>query len=748
MLTQPNKISDTIFFKIEDGNFDEVREIIKSNPEVLNQKDQFGVTPIFRVIAKGDLEFLKELIVSHPEVLKQRDPNKLSPVFYAIRFNNLEFLKELIVSHPEVLKQRDPNKLSPVFYAIARNNFEAVEVIIKSNPKTLKQTNLCSETPILYLFRNYDYKPLKENKDLLKFIFKKQFKRDLEDEEIKNLVDFVQNFNFLKLFYNELGQGFYNNQLDKLFPSFLPNKADLADGFKKDLVETYEKILQPEIPSIPFQDDNGGNKSLHIYKAGLGGHSAYFIFHFDDDAKQLTSISYCDGNKYFDYQKIDNSSFINGIRTFKLKDPKSFIDSTLTKEQFFQEFVKKTSQGKDYLFFSKEDLSDEKLAQKQIGGIEFSEIIGSIPLKPQSRSNCTLKSLNTLAKFVLEVTKGGEIFTFDPTTSKQGGGGYEAYKELKQQIVDNATEKLIESAKIIEKDFTRETEAFERIFDFLDRSFVKEGNKKDGSTTKFLSITNPKFHNFMAQIMKAKICSDDKEFRQKLNSEDLKNYLNFIFHNNINFDEIEIEKTGSLLAEKNVKIDGFLDQKFPSFEVKNSFVKLVLEYGNQEQRSDFMQQILHLDSDKRDKFFEGLKDEILALIIRETEERKSKLREGDSGQISLDSPSSSEDSSEKSKQNAGGVSLFDCVRVEEFYQVGVGEKRLREEGGASSEIDEVKKDPFACERIEKKLRECDFGEEKVDGKNNSNDRDKGNEGAGLSPRIVGADGVVGREFTP
>ena len=50
----------------------------------------------------------------------------------------------------------------------------------------------------------------------------------MNDEEIENLVDFVQNFNFLKLFFDGLGQGFYDNQLDKLFPSFLPNKADFS----------------------------------------------------------------------------------------------------------------------------------------------------------------------------------------------------------------------------------------------------------------------------------------------------------------------------------------------------------------------------------------------------------------------------------------------------------------------------------------------------------------------------------------
>ena len=411
MLRQSNQINDTIFFKIEDGDFDKVKEIIKSNPGALNQEDQFGATPIFHLVLKDNLEFLKEIIEAHPEVLEQRDWRELSPVFYAIRHNNLEFLKEIIKTHPEVLKQKDRRQLSPVFYTISINNIEALETITEAYPEALKETNEFGEILILTLIQQYDHEHSKKNKDLLKSTFKKQFNRDLEDEEIENLVYFVQNFNFLKLFFDDLGQGFYDNQFEKLLPSFLPNKADLADGFKKDLVETYEKILQPEIPSIQFQDDNGGNKSLYIYRAGLGRHSAYFIFHFDEDTKLLKSISYCDGNECFADQEIDNSGYIYGVKNFKLKDPISFADSTLTKEKFFQDFVEKTSQGKDYLFFYKEELSDEKLAQNKIGGIEFSEISSATPIKPQSRLNCTLKSLNSIVKFILEVTKGGEIFT-------------------------------------------------------------------------------------------------------------------------------------------------------------------------------------------------------------------------------------------------------------------------------------------------------------------------------------------------
>ena len=60
--------------------------------------------------------------------------------------------------------------------------------------------------------------PLEDCKNTLKIIFQKQFGRDLVTEEINNIIDFVENFNFLKLFYGDLGQGFSRGQLEKILP--------------------------------------------------------------------------------------------------------------------------------------------------------------------------------------------------------------------------------------------------------------------------------------------------------------------------------------------------------------------------------------------------------------------------------------------------------------------------------------------------------------------------------------------------
>ena len=213
-------------------------------------------------------------------------------------------------------QEKEDQQIS-IFSAIEKNNFEVISAIIDINPQILKQENESGETPIMFNILMFYKQPSEDCKNTLKIIFQKQFGRDLATEEINNIIDFVENFNFLKLFYGDLGQGFSKGQLEKILPSFLPKKEDLLDGLIKNLVEIYEKITQKEAPEIKLQDGDEKNKSLHIYKSGLRGHRAYFIFHVDDD--HLTKISYCDGNKVCDDQKIGNTFFL----FFRLTGPKN-----------------------------------------------------------------------------------------------------------------------------------------------------------------------------------------------------------------------------------------------------------------------------------------------------------------------------------------------------------------------------------------------------------------------------------------
>jgi len=533
-------------------------------------------------------------------------------------------------------QEKEDEQIS-IFSAIEKNNFEVISAIIDANPQILKQENESGETPIMFNILMFYKQPSEDCKNTLKIIFQKQFGRDLATEEINNIIDFVENFNFLKLFYGDLGQGFSKGQLEKIRPSFLPKKEDLPDGLIKNLVEIYEKITQKEAPEIKLQDGDEKNKSLHIYKSGLRGHRAYFIFHVDDD--HLTKISYCDGNKVCDDQKIGNTFYINGATILELKVPLSLKRESigLDKDQYFQNFVEKTSKEKDSEVFYKEFA--KILEEQKIDEMEFLSITYSIPTKEQRRGNCAIKSMRLLTRYILEIIYESELFTFDPKTLEHGGEGYQPHKELKQEIVNNATKKLIESVKKIEKDFIGETRIFEKIYDFYERSFNKEFQKlirkKEVSITKFLPIAERKFDNFKAQIIKEKLCSDDEEFQDNLLPFGLQNYLWRIFENNISFEKGDIKKIGFLLKKKEVQINGFLDWKFPSPEVKNHFTKLILKYGDEEQKSDFVQQISLFDVDKRGKFFEGLSEKRIKLILDTIELEKQEQSLFQEGQDSL-----------------------------------------------------------------------------------------------------------------
>lgn len=654
-------------------------------------------------------------MLTEPNLLKEE-------TIFLIMHNKFEEFGRLIKSHPEVLNYKDSKGFTPVFYSLLSADSEMLKTIIHTDKKVLEQKNENGETPILLLIQLHIDIPSEKNIEKLKFIFQKQFNRDLEDKEIKNLSDFIKNFNFLKLFYDDLGQAFYHGQLELIISSFLPKEEDLGNGLTKDLVKIYKEITKEKIPVFEFIDDDEKRKKLHVYHAEMGSHSTYFIFHVDDK-NQLTKISYCDGNKFFKDQNIGDSTFINGITTFELKEPIYFANPTSDGEKFFQDFIQKTSRGKDFEVFYKE-FTDEKLVQNKIGEIEFSAKTHSIPVKSQTRLNCSLKSMFLLGRFILETTKKDKLFTFDSTNSMLVGEGYKAHKELKQKIVDKSTEELIESAEKINKDFIRKTGVFERIFDFWKRSINKKISGEGDSKTEFLPITERKFSNFRAQILTAKLCSDDEKFRRELSSEILKDFLKLILVNNINFDEIEIKKIGSLLSEKDVKIDEFLDLKFPTSQVKNNFIKIVLEHGNTRQKTDFLQKISHLDLGKIDEFFKNLNDENIALINRETEEQKSKLYEEYSALVSLGNLSS---------KVVNMRSSFACVRVENYDEVVVGGKRAGED---YDRIGVVAKDQFSGQRLtEKKPRnnQAEIGVEKMDL-------------VGSSPEFISADEIVRSEW--
>jgi len=360
-------------------------------------------------------------------------------------------------------------------------------------------------TAIIKIAELYEDNPSELNKNLLQNIFIQQFNKKLEDEEIENLVNFVRNLYLLKLIYEDSGQFIGEGMLKRILHSIIVFNEDEKDDLTKKLASIYQKICHEKDSEITFFNQNGEQKSLHIYNPKIKHHSSYFIFHVDENNK-LTAITYCDGNPICDDREID-SNYINGAITYEFKIlidfskkwVKNFIDHTF-KEKDVDDFYEDFDDLIDIFKIMIDDFvtknfneRDANVLRKKITEGDFIKTTYSIPIKEQRRVNCTFKSINVLARFLLEQQQQKTIFGFDFINSQPNGIGHEAYKNVKERMVENATENLILSAKKLGKDFCDKVKFSENI-----KILLEKNSKKKAPATTFSKSSVEKITEFLA----------------------------------------------------------------------------------------------------------------------------------------------------------------------------------------------------------------------------------------------------------
>ena len=463
-----------IFFAIQQNNLEALKIIIAINSDILEQIYEYNLTPIFFALKNNKLDAVKTLIEACPEILEQKFEDDLTPIFFAIKYNNPSALKIIIESDPKTLEQIYEGNLTPIFWTIYEANIEAIKTIIETYSNILEQEDENKNIPIIKIVELYDYMPSKRNQNLLQDIFELQFKRKLNDDAIENLVNFVRNFQLLKLIYEDSGQVLKENSLKKILGSVIIFDHDEEDNLTTKLISIYQKICQEEIDEIIFFNKNGEKNSLHIFNSDMKDHSSYFIFHVNEKNK-LTAISYCDGNEVYDERAIESTHYIYGATTYILKVQEDFSRDEKKK------YIKKNFQEKDF----------DNLCEK-ISEINCLERINSIPTKAQIKENCTFKSINILARFLLEYQRQEKIFDFDFENSRPSGIGHEAYKKLKEKLVQNASENLILSAEKLGEDFCNQVKLSKNIKIFLEKS-----SKKKTPATRFSQSSIEKISNFL-----------------------------------------------------------------------------------------------------------------------------------------------------------------------------------------------------------------------------------------------------------
>jgi len=158
-LTAAQDKAKSIFDVARTGTVAEVKELMKQNPDVINQTNDSGFTPLILACYRGNIEVanflidnvkdvnyksregtaLSGLAVKYNKELVQHileknadpnitDANGATPLFWAVKFGNKE-LTELLLKYKADKTIKDSQGMTPFEYALQTNNKEIINIL-------------------------------------------------------------------------------------------------------------------------------------------------------------------------------------------------------------------------------------------------------------------------------------------------------------------------------------------------------------------------------------------------------------------------------------------------------------------------------------------------------------------------------------------------------------------------------------------------------------------------------------------
>lgn len=149
----------SIFDIARSGTVAEVKELMKQNPDIINQTNESGFTPLILACYRSNMEVAKFLIDNVKDVNykssegtalaglavkynrdlveqllnKKANPNIVdstgsTPLFWAVKFGNTE-LVELLLAHKADKSIKDSQGMTPFEYALQTNNKEIINLL-------------------------------------------------------------------------------------------------------------------------------------------------------------------------------------------------------------------------------------------------------------------------------------------------------------------------------------------------------------------------------------------------------------------------------------------------------------------------------------------------------------------------------------------------------------------------------------------------------------------------------------------
>lgn len=141
------------------GTVAEIKELMKQNPDIINQTNDHGFSPLILACYRGNVEVAKFLMDNVKDInyksgegtalaglsvkynkelveyllSKNADPNiadstGATPLFWAVKFGNKELI-ELLLKHKADKSKKDSMGMTPFEYALQTNNKEIINLL-------------------------------------------------------------------------------------------------------------------------------------------------------------------------------------------------------------------------------------------------------------------------------------------------------------------------------------------------------------------------------------------------------------------------------------------------------------------------------------------------------------------------------------------------------------------------------------------------------------------------------------------
>jgi len=395
---------------------------------------------IFNAIISADANETKGILLSletQPDIFREAVMQKNiignSILHETLYLNKVEVNKEILsflTQYPdilqEVLLQKNIIGNSVIIQAIDYGNVEIVENILltidkKTQDIILEEPDLSGDKALIFAIKAIvtNNASSKNHEDILKLIIKNKFDINIDKSKVLALSIFYKNHALLALMSNKsygLGNIINPNILVKILNEVIASSK--SESLQDNLIS---QIYCHDIVKVDSNQPilTHDNQCLYLYSSKLLQHCSFIIFNVDLETKNLKSISYCDGNFYDDLKDVrpDSNSTMSprlyGVREFELED----------KYEFSEDFAKK---------FINENFKEKNIYSLQLPfkfksqTLKIKTRYESIDTKEQLRDNCSFKSANILARYLLQKISG-EDYSKD----------YQDFKrELRKQVIE------------------------------------------------------------------------------------------------------------------------------------------------------------------------------------------------------------------------------------------------------------------------------------------------------------------------